>query len=199
MKKETLTLLLLLVFSSPFAQTKLIHHKSHSGSKANFSKAFSENLFDIGESNFGMAPQRHVRNSNLDTVKLLSPNVAVMVTSESCHWEEYDGRDKSVSQLWSAGTDTVYDHPVFNAKNSITEIKQTLKKEYYFSNSVDRVVFIGFDGNYAVVEPKKDIPEQEKDAEPAKKNEDPSTKKRPSYFMIIIMALLSSIFKTPFN
>lgn len=178
------------------AQTKLISHKSHSGSSSSFKKALSANLFNIGNSNFGMAPERFVRNSKLDTVKLLSPQVAVMVTSESCHYEDYNGRPSSISERWSAGTDTVYDHPLFNKKNSVDEIKRGLKNDYYFANNIDNVVFIGFDGKYATVasaEPQKEEEIAENEKYTFRKNG-----KRRSYFMIIIISLLSTVFPHPF-
>lgn len=180
-----------------FSQTKMISHKSHSGSSVNFKKALKENLFTIGESNFGMAPQRHVRNSKLDTVKLLSSNVAIMITSESCHWEEYDGRDRSTESVWSAGTDTVYDHPVFNAKNSLPEIKSKLKREYFFANSIDSVVFIGFDGKYATVDPKKAHTPIVKKEKPVQEDEF-LPRKRPSIFVIILLSLFTTLFRSPF-
>ncbi|MFN5147417.1 MAG: hypothetical protein ACK46O_08115 [Flavobacteriia bacterium] len=177
------------------AQTKLISHKSHSGSHSNFNRALKENLFNIGNSNFGNAPEIFVRNSKLDTVKLLSPQVAVMVTSESCHYESYHGRPGSSNQLWSAGSDTVYDHPLFNEKNTVEEVKRGLKNDYYFANNVDDVVFIGFDGNYATVRTKKlensEVDNREKYA--YRKNGT-----RRSYFMIILISLLSTVFHTPF-
>jgi hypothetical protein len=180
-----------------YSQTKLISHKSHSGSSANFKKALKENLFTIGESNFGMAPQRHVRNSKLDTVKLLSSNVAIMITSESCRWEDYDGRDRSNESVWSAGSDTVYDHPVFNAKNSLPEIKSKLKHEYFFANSIDSVVFIGFDGKYATVAPKQAHTPIVKKEKPIQEDEF-IPRKRPSIFVIILLSLFTTLFRSPF-
>lgn len=198
MKYSFQIIFLFFLNGSIFSQTKLIAHKSHSGSSVNFKKSIKGNLFHIGESNFGMAPQRHVRNSSLDTVKLLSPNVAVMVTSENCHWEDFDGRDRSKSELWSAGSDTVYDHPVFNAKNSIPEMKTKLKREYYFANSIDSVVFIGFDGNYVTVKQKPQTFPELKTNEPSQKEDEFTKRKRPSIFMIIILSLFTTIFRTPF-
>lgn len=141
------------IYFNCFSQTKMISHKSHSGSKSTFSVSLKKSLFNIGESNFGMAPERFVRNSNLDTVKLLSPHVAVMITSETCFREDYS-RTRGSMELWSAGADTVYYHDVFNSKNSVAQIKSTLKNNYYFNNSVDSIVFIGFDGKYATIEVK---------------------------------------------
>lgn len=137
------------------AQTKFISYKSHSGNKRHLNSALSNNLFSMGESNFGMAPQRMVRNSKLDTVILVSEKKAIMITSEYCHFEDYGGGDRSSSSLWSAGKDTVYDHPVFNSGKSVSEIKRTLKKEYFFANPIDSVVFLGFDGEYYKEVPKK--------------------------------------------
>lgn len=178
------------------AQTKMISHKSHSGSNTEFKKALSANLFNIGNSNFGMAPERFVRNSKLDTVKLLSPQVAVMVTSESCHYEDHNGRPSSSSELWSAGTDTVYDHPLFNKKNTVEEIKRGLKNDYYFANNINDVVFIGFDGNYATVTSAK--PQDEEEISREDKYAFRKNGKRRSYFMIIIVSLLSTVFPHPF-
>ena len=127
-----------------YSQTKWIAHKNHSGSRSTFFKALKTN-----PSNFGMAPQRFVRNSNLDSVILISEKVAVMVTSESCHYEDFDGRGKSNSNLWRAGRDTVYNHELFNAEKSTAEIRKTLKEKYFFSNPSEKVVLIGFDRDLA--------------------------------------------------
>ena len=193
---KLITTAFILFFFNSFGQTKMISHKSHSGSNTTFSNSIKMNLFNIGESNFGMAPERFVRNSNLDTVKLLSPHVAVMITSETCFREDYS-RNKSSMELWSAGSDTVFDHPVFNSKNSLDQIKTKLKNEYYFSNSIDNVVFIGFEGKYATVDAKNhnSIETEHKLIE---KNKYPQENKRPSLFMLLLFSILSILFKTPF-
>lgn len=153
---KTLALLFFtLFFLNLSAQTKWIAHKSHSGSKSNFINSLKGN-----PSNFGMAPQRFVRNANLDSVILINQRVAVMVTSETCHYEDFNGRDKSNSQLWRAGRDTVFDHELFNGNKSVSEIRHTLKTKYFFSNPAEKVVLIGFEK-----------PEQLKDKE--EKNNDP--------------------------
>lgn len=195
--KTSFFFLFMFLATASVAQTKLISHKSHSGSSASFKKALSANLFNIGNSNFGMAPERFVRNSKLDTVKLLSPQVAVMVTSESCHYEDYNGRPSSNAGLWSAGTDTVYDHPLFNKKNSVQEIKRGLKNDYYFANNIDDVVFIGFDGKYATVSAKEPN-EEEEEIDDREKYAFRKNGSRRSYFMIVLISLLSTVFHTPF-
>lgn len=179
-----------------FSQTKMISHKSHSGSHTTFSHALKNNLFNIRESNFGMAPERFVRNSNLDTVKLLSPHVAVMITSETCLRDDYNSRP-TYQDLWSAGVDTVYYHDVFNSKNSIAQIKSKLKNNYFFNNSVDSIVFIGFDGKYATVEV-KNPPIVEENKNTSEKSSNTKEYKKPSLFMMVIFAILTKFFKTPF-
>jgi len=188
------------------SQTKLISHKSHSGSKMGFKLAAKKSLFNINESNFGMAPQRFIRNSNLDSVILISEKKAIMITSESCRWEDYGSREDKYNgkgEIWSAGLDTVEDHPVFTSKNSIKEIKSILKNEYFFSNPIDSVVFIGFDGNYP--ETKMDQLAQEVNGQPnnevsvLNENEDQDEqadrkpRKRKSLFLIFVLSLFSLI------
>ncbi|MEY3236230.1 MAG: hypothetical protein RI883_331 [Bacteroidota bacterium] len=184
------------IYFNCFSQTKMISHKSHSGSKSTFSVSLKKSLFNIGESNFGMAPERFVRNSNLDTVKLLSPHVAVMITSETCFREDYS-RTRGSMELWSAGADTVYYHDVFNSKNSVAQIKSTLKNNYYFNNSVDSIVFIGFDGKYATIEVKNQ-PIVEENTNTSEKSSNTKEYKKPSLFMMVIFAILTKFFKTPF-
>jgi hypothetical protein len=194
---KLITTAFILFFFNSFGQTKMISHKSHSGSNITFSNSIKMNLFNIGESNFGMAPERFVRNSNLDTVKLLSPHVAVMITSETCFREDYS-RNKSSMELWSAGSDTVFDHPVFNSKNSLDQIKTKLKNEYYFSNSIDNVVFIGFEGKYATVDTKNQNSIETEHSKIIEKNKELKENKRPSLFMLLLFSILSILFKTPF-
>lgn len=181
------------------AQTKFISYKSHSGNKRQMKVAMSSNLFSIGESNFGMAPQRMVRNSKLDTVILVSEKKAIMITSEYCHFEDYGGGDRSNGSLWNAGKDTVYDHPVFNSGKSVTEIKRTLKQEYFFANPIDSVVFLGFDGEYYKETPKKTNQKsvqkdriQQQLANPESPTND--TSRQPtSLFMIFVLSIFSVI------
>lgn len=194
---KLITTAFILFFFNSFGQTKMISHKSHSGSNTTFSNSIKMNLFNIGESNFGMAPERFVRNSNLDTVKLLSPHVAVMITSETCFREDYS-RNKSSMELWSAGSDTVFDHPVFNSKNSLDQIKTKLKNEYYFSNSIDNVVFIGFEAKYATVDTKNQNSIETEHSKIIEKNKELKENKRPSLFMLLLFSILSILFKTPF-
>ena len=95
MRKLSLLFTIFLVVQGK-TQTKLINFKSHSGSAHHFSKTLLLNPSRFETSNFGVGPQRYVRNSNLDSVILLSEHTAIMVTSESCGFEDYNGRGQSL-------------------------------------------------------------------------------------------------------
>lgn len=194
MKLITSTIAVIIGFTLS-AQTKLISHKSHSGSKKNFHNALFNSNSEMKFSNFGMAPQRMVRNSSLDTVILLSDDIAVMVTSEYCRWEDYgdETRNGGKGNLWSAGKDTVYNHPLFNSKNTVKEMKSKLKGEYFFANSTDSIVFIGFEKSKHFE--KDPFAESEKEAENPKKKDYDFPVKRRSFFMVMVLSIISLMTK----
>lgn len=136
----TLLLLLFGVLPITFSQTKLISFKSHSGDRANFESALHKNLFDMGYSNFGVAPMRMVKYARLDSLVQLTDSTVVMITSNIC--KNLNGPDSS---LWSAGKDTLLHHPLFNLAHSEDSIKSELDEKYNFVNEADSVVFIGFE------------------------------------------------------
>lgn len=113
-----------------FPQTKLIEHRSHS--MRDFFSVFNEG-------NFGMAPERFVKNSKLDSVIILSDTSAVMVTSEYC-----TGMGSQTEHLWSAGRQIVIRHSLFTRKHTAAHVKKVLKRDYHFKNNIDDVVLIGF-------------------------------------------------------
>lgn len=148
-------LLVLTIFAftlnqSAFSQTKLIAHKSHSGTSQNFHKALTSSTFSLNASNFGQAPNPIVTTAKLDTLKFISDSVSVMVTSEYC-----THRFEDTTTFWKAGADTLYNHPLFSKKHSLDSIKTTLKGSYYFKNSIDSVVFIGYDQPNSQIENQK--------------------------------------------
>lgn len=143
--KKILINLFLVATPICFAQTKLISHKSHSGSTEDFRVSFEKELFDIGNSNLGAAPDRFERNAKLDTVIYVSKQKAIMITSEHCvSANRYDHKIIKKS-IWRAGKDTVYNHVLFSKNHSLDSIKKVLKEEYNFKNDIENVVFIGFD------------------------------------------------------
>lgn len=124
------------------AQTKLIFHKSHSGSNANFALAIHENLFNIHESNLGHAPTRMVENAALDSVIFVSDREVILVTK--VHFIDMF-RETFDSTIWTPGREIVIDHPLFSKKHALDSIKQVLKTTYNFQNDIDSTVFIGYD------------------------------------------------------
>jgi maltoporin len=130
------------------AQTKKIAFKSHSGSAENFSIALENELFDMENSNFGMAPTEMIRHAQLDSVIFICDTVAIMVTSQYCtrvlrHSKEQMGQPF----LWQPGKAEVKNHPLFSKQHSLDSIKKVIRTQYNFRNPVDKVVFIGYDNN----------------------------------------------------
>ena len=138
---KQLTLLLLLAGTTQVlsAQTKMIAHKSHSGSSANFARVTPGGLFDDDGSNYGQAPEPTIRTAQLDSVIWLSDSLVVMITSEFCK-RQYQPKPR----LWRAGRDTLVNHPLYSGGFSLAEIKNRLRENYYFQNPVEQVIFIGF-------------------------------------------------------
>ncbi len=146
MKTLIVTLILLCSVAS-FAQTKLIFHKSHSGSGAAFEKTIRSNY-----SSFGAYPIKQVTNSSLDSVIYLTDISAIMITSEYCRYlglhdtqNEGMATTKNLGSFWRAGRDTVYNHPLFTRKHALDSIRMAVKMDYYFSNDIDSTKFVGYD------------------------------------------------------
>jgi len=125
-----------------FGQTKRIAHKSHSGKNETFRAALMNSLFGLEGSNFGQAPTPIVKNSKLDSVIFLSDKRVIMVTSNYCI-----NNRTAKSTLWSAGRDTVVNHPLFSKKHDLDSIKAVLQAQYYFENPAESVTFVGYDNN----------------------------------------------------
>jgi hypothetical protein len=159
-KLAIITLLFQIVMGN--AQTKVIAHKSHSGNSNTFAKAYQNNLFD----NFGMAPEPEVKRARLDSLIFVNDTCQIMVTTESCsnlygkkaptkEWnyqtQSYRqaievSKDKKTS-VWKAGRDTVYNHYLFSYNESLDFVKDRIKNRFYFTNSVDSVIFVGYNNN----------------------------------------------------
>ncbi|MDX1652378.1 MAG: hypothetical protein R3277_07800 [Brumimicrobium sp.] len=171
------SIILLLSTTTLNAQTKLIAHKSHSGRKSDFAKAYKGNMFDLGASNFGMAPEIHVRKAQLDSLIFVNDSVTIMVTSEHCynpydprdrkkrnfkihnaeHERAFRERDTDTTTIWQAGRTTVINHPVFNKSNPPEKIRKTVDQEYYFINPADKIVITDYNST-AISESEKTQP-----------------------------------------
>jgi hypothetical protein len=138
-----------------FSQTKLISHKSHSGSDTAFRVAIEENLFDIDNSNLGVAPNRYERNAVLDSVIYVSDDKVILVTSQFCIESDRENYKILSSKKWSAGRETVFRHKLFSKKHALDSIKDVLKTQYSFRNDIDKVIFVGYDNKAETTKKKK--------------------------------------------
>jgi hypothetical protein len=142
MKSLFLFVLLLTAFLCQ-SQTKVIAHKSHSGSKKSFVKAYQNNLFDIKRSNFGLPNNRNI--VVLDKVVALNDSLTVLFMRESdvCYSFETSYTDLKKSDFKSK-TDTLKNHKIYKKSNSATFIKSSGVRPVRFDNPIDDVRFVGF-------------------------------------------------------
>lgn len=139
-------LLFILLFTAFFgqAQTKVIGHKSHSGSHKSFAKVYKNNLFDVNRSNFGLPGNRNI--IILDKVIAVNDSVIALKLRESIVCFPFDTRYKDLKKSdFKTKTDTLKNHKIFNKKNTIAFIKSS--RNFYpvrFNNPIDSVVFVGF-------------------------------------------------------
>ena len=143
---------------SLFAQTKKIAFKSHSGSAENFSAALEDHLFDMDNSNFGVAPQRDVKTAQLDSVIFVSDSLTILVTSEYCQKTDWNTNLPTGNpRLWKAGHEKAVNHPLFSRNHSLDSIKTVIKEQYNFKNPVEQVVFVGYDNKKRKYKSNSDI------------------------------------------
>lgn len=113
------------------AQTRMIAHKSHSGSMENYKAGQEAGWSDVENSNFGL-----YTIDFLDTVIRVNDTSTVLVRSSHLgSWKR-----APISQC----RDTVYNHPQYTGK-SVEKMKSGMKKNPAYDNHVDSVKFIGFE------------------------------------------------------
>lgn len=185
MKNSSYLVHFALVFSScqVFSQTKLISYKSHSGNIEYFEKSIVEDSYNTNYSNLGVAPQRYVTNSKLDSVIIIDDKKSVIVTSNYCKI-----RGNANPEKWKPGRDTVYNHPIFSDDN-IDNVKKVLKSEYNFQNDIDSTVFLKYDKKtkeYKPITSKKVIKTAELKSF--------KSKEEIMYLLVLSIAVLASVF-----
>lgn len=116
-------------------QTKLIAHKSHSGSAETFETALKNDFFDLESSNFGEAPFHKRPERILDSVVFISDTITVLVCSNKSNSPGNQSEKYAI---------TLSNHPIVSKKHSKKKIKTFLKEEYNFQNSLDSVPFIEY-------------------------------------------------------
>ena len=184
MKK--IALLFILISSIGFSQTKKIAFKSHSGNSSNYFWTLKNNLFDMGCSNFGQAPDRLIKTAKLDSVIFVSDTEAILVTSSTCR----EADDNRIT-VWKEGRELANHHPLFSKKHSLDSIKTVIKQYYYFRNPIDSVKFIGYDNFKASSSGSSEKSRKENSFPVAgSNNQEPPNANYP-FILIGILALLS--------
>lgn len=141
--KTKIFLVLMLIAGMCQAQTKVISHKSHSGSKRAFSGAYQKNLFDLKSSNFGGPRMTNV--IVLDSVVAVNDSVTVLKMRESnlCFEHRVNYKDLKDSDFHKR-SETVIRHPILNRKNTVAFIHSSRGQLFWFDNPIEGVVFVGF-------------------------------------------------------
>jgi hypothetical protein len=144
MKFKLILILFLAAFGS-YAQTKLIAHKSHSGSTKHFAKAYQKGLFDLPQSNFGLPGKSNI--IVLDSVIAINDSVTLLKKRVSTVCYEYGiSYQQLTAPDFKAEVDTLINHPVFYKRNSLVVVKGARNAwPILFNNPIDEVIFIGFD------------------------------------------------------
>jgi hypothetical protein len=143
--KIKILFVLLFTTTMSYSQTKLIAHKSHSGSNRSFANAYQKNKFGMNFSNFGLPGNKNIYI--LDTIIALNKSTTVMKlrVSNVCYRIQTNYKDLKKSDFKSI-SDTLINDKVFNKKNKISYIKLVGSDSYKirFANTIEEVVFIGF-------------------------------------------------------
>ncbi len=140
--KEKILFVLFFVAICCSAQTKIIAHKSHSGSKGSFIKFYKKN--NTANSSFGLPGRAYI--IVLDTVIAVNNSVTLLKKRQSivCYQNSPSYKKMKKSDFRSV-VDTLVNHEYLNRKNKLAFIKKYLKENTDYSNSVESVVFLGFE------------------------------------------------------
>jgi hypothetical protein len=121
---------------SSYGQTKLISFRSHSGNNANFRTTVENNLFDIGNSNFGIIVKL---SKVIDTVMLVSNNRIIIVRKIYHDGDDHPVFSREILSSANAGE--------FFTANSIDSLKVAIHEKYK-GVILDSTRFIGFDKKF---------------------------------------------------
>ncbi len=143
MKTRILFPIVLLITLMGQAQTKVIAHKSHSGSNNSFSIRYHKNIFDTNSSNFGLPGNRNI--VILDSIIAIGKSVTILKIRESIVCYRYGTDYKELKKSdFKVRIDTLVNDPIFNKKHTVAHIKTIFLYKRNFSNPIDSIVFIGF-------------------------------------------------------
>ena len=144
--KAIVLFIALITSSLSFAQTKAIAHKSHSGSRSSFTKAYKKSLFKMNRSSFGLPSRSPILL--LDSVIAINDSMTIFsyrVTKMCFDFSVvYDSLDSSV---FTRERMIIKNHSVIYKKNSLEVIKALEQYKYplSFLNPLSVVIFQGFE------------------------------------------------------
>jgi hypothetical protein len=126
-----------------YSQTKLIAHKSHSGSNETFALAVENDLFNDG--NLGLGGMEISEYTRLDSVIYIAKDKVIL--SSSNYTQRRNRRDVCVKdELTKIIRDTLTINPKYTKKGlTIPEVQAKLKTLKTYSNNPEEVVYKDFD------------------------------------------------------
>lgn len=122
------------------AQTKKIAFESHSGNPDNFNIALVNELFDNGESDYGLPANK--KAYKLDSVIFISDSVSVLVSKE--YSRPWDAKSDSQDKFIGVKKDTIYNDPLFSRKNLLDSIKKMVDSKGPYETT-NKTKFVGLD------------------------------------------------------
>ena len=143
--KQFVILLVLFLSLIGYSQTKLIAHRSHSGSDQSFAVAVQNELFN-GD-NLGLGRMEIQEVNNLDSIVYLS-NDKVIAYSSNYTQRYYPQYDKKCSrdELTKLKIDTLHIKPkLFKKGLTILDVKATIDKSKMYNNDLSLVKYKDFD------------------------------------------------------
>ena len=137
------------------AQTKKIAFESHSGNMENFNSAPGNELFDKGESDFGLPASKTAYK--LDSVIFISDTISVLVSKE--YTRPWGAKSDSLDKLIGVKKDTIYNDPLFSRKYLLDSIKKIMDKRGTYETT-SKTKFVGFDNKKSGIKKSGDKQQQ---------------------------------------
>lgn len=153
---QLLVAILSLISTTLPAQTKKIAFESHSGNMENFNIAMTNELFDNGESDYGLPASK--KAYKLDSVIFISDSVSVLVSKE--YKRPWGATSDSLDTLVGVKKDTIYNDPLFSRKYLLDSIKKMIDNRGLYETT-NKTKFVGFDNKKTVVKKTGDKPKQQ--------------------------------------
>lgn len=141
---------ILISFSSVvFSQTKIIAHKSHSGTSKHFSTLLKKKGSSATNGNFGLPGNQNI--ILLDSIIAVNDSITVLKIRESnvCYpYYETPNYKKLDASDFKYKTDTLVNNSIWNKNNTETFIRNAEGSRHelriWFENPFSEVVLIGF-------------------------------------------------------